>query len=80
MSVRVLKASHPKIMLVHLRNAVRTVCERDATFFERGNRQSDVGAAEIDTALGFEIGRVLCFVKEQTHSRAVEERQVAEPV
>src|SRR5258708_7040718 len=67
-------------MIVHLRYAVRMVCERNTAFFECGDCQCDVGAAEIDAALRSEIGRVLCFFEQQTHSRTVKERQVAEPI
>src|SRR6266436_1979084 len=80
MSVGILEECHPKVVVVHLRYAVRMVCERNTTFFERGDCQCDVGAAEIDAALRSEAGCVLCFFEQQTYSRTVKERQVAEPI
>src|SRR5262249_28922075 len=80
MFVRILEERHPKIMIVHLRDAVRTMGECNATFLKRGDRQCDVGATQIDAALCFEVGRVICFLEEKTHSRTIEEGQVGEPI
>jgi hypothetical protein len=45
-----------KIVVVHLRDAVRTISERDASFLKRGDLQCDVRTAKIVAAF-FEVGR-----------------------
>ncbi|HKD30160.1 MAG TPA: hypothetical protein VKC66_30130 [Xanthobacteraceae bacterium] len=77
--VRILEERHPKIMIVHLCDAVRTMGECGATFLKRGDRQCDVGATEIDAALCFELGRSL-FSRGEDALPHIEERQVGEPI
>ena len=71
MTVGIFEESHPQIVVVHGRDPVRRMGERHAAPLQFGDRQRDVGAAEIDAALRLEFRRVRRLVEQEAHAGAV---------
>jgi hypothetical protein len=78
MSIGIGEECHPEIVIIHLRDQMRFVLERDAALGQLIDGERDVRAAKVDATLRPEA--FLRFFEEQPDSGTIEKCQIAEAI